>query len=143
MDAQAFQVVARDTAQLNWMAAQSIVARKLNDPDGCDPEFARKVAKDTELAAQALPKDRNDPYANLTVFNIVMGGRGVTAKAVEMADIVEAFSLEAAAPTPAMLAVANINRDVIEMEAVLEVVVPAPRDLGPMHLDILAGLADL
>lgn len=76
MDAVEFQKVARDTAQINWMAAQGIIARRLANADSCDPEFARKYAKDSEGVAQALPRDKVDLYSNLPVFHIHIGRSG-------------------------------------------------------------------
>jgi hypothetical protein len=120
-----FQKIARETAQANWMAAQLIIAEKLATP-GCDPEFARKYAKDTEVAAQAIPRDKQDQYANLPVFHIHMhsgrGGGGITATSVEVVDVVEAFianetfELSAAKPSKRMLALADasINKTILE-----------------------------
>jgi hypothetical protein len=118
-DATDFQKIARETAQANWMAAQLIIAEKLATP-GCDPEFARKYAKDTEIAAQAIPRDKQDQYANLPVFHIHMhsgrGGAGITATTVDVIDIDEMFELSAAKPSKRMLAVAktDINKTVLE-----------------------------
>jgi hypothetical protein len=142
MEAAKFQEEIRDAAQGVHAAAMARLAEVAAQPN-LDPDLALKIVRETKDIAQAMPKDKTDPYANLTVFNITFGsspGAPVTVEAVpSVEEVIDVFSLPDAAPTSAMSALAGINMEVVEE---LSAPTPAP-SVPPAAASSFDALEDL
>lgn len=115
MDAAAYQLQARDAAQLIHAEAMVRIMEAVAKP-GCDPELAIKAINATTAIAQAVPKDK-DPLANLPVFNITFVNGRMTGEAVlAPLELVEQLDqpLLTFMPTAAMTAQAHINFEIEE-----------------------------
>lgn len=112
------------------MSALSRLALVAANPE-LDADLAVKIVREMRDIAQALPKDKADPYANLPVFHIHFGSAGQLTGTAEPAvlEMVEevagealppvpltclpAFDILTAEPSPFMSASAHINKDVL------------------------------
>jgi hypothetical protein len=106
----------REAAQITNTAALARMAELAATPN-CDVEIAIKIFQATKDVAGAVPDKKADPFANLPVFHITfnngrMLSNGVT-PALTIDAISEAFSLELAVPSEAMVRAASINDELL------------------------------
>jgi hypothetical protein len=109
VEALEFQKEARDAAQATSSMALSRMAEAVAKPN-CDPEVAIKVYNATKDVAEAVRRDKENPFANLPVFHIhIVNGRmqGTAETDLELVEELDKF-----VASPAMLAMSRINADI-------------------------------